>query len=382
MSGRNLRLASWFVAVVAFLASVAGCSIWVLGVVQGFGTPNGAKISTVAGSGTVGSSGDNGPATSAKLHYPEGVAVDSSGNIYFADTDNQVIREVDTSGTITRVAGIVGSSGYNADSIPATTAKLNYPDGVTVDVSGNLYIADSYNHCIRMVSGGTITTVAGTHGSPGYFGDGGSATSAQLYYPEGVAVDSSGNIYIADTDNQVIRKVDHTSHNISTVAGNGTAGYIGDGAAATSAELRYPNGVAVDASGNIYIADGGNIVVRKVDATSQTIMTVAGNGSSGDTGDSGPASAAEINYPNGVAVDSAGNLYLSTGNNVVRKVDASGNISTVAGNTYMGGGFAGDGNVSTAAMLYNPWGLAFDSHGNLYIVDNWNQRIRKVGFGG
>ena len=217
------------------------------------------------------------------------MAVDASGNLYIADTGNNRIRKVSATGIITTVAGN-GSAGYSGDGGPATSAQLDGPEGVAVDGSGNLYIADTCNNRIRKVSAtGIITTVAG-NGSAGYSGDGGPATSAQLSLPAGVAVDGSGNLYIADSGNNRIRKVSATGI-ITTVAGNGSPGYSGDGGPATSAQLNQPAGVAVDASGNLYIADSSNNRIRKVSATG-IITTVAGNGFDGYSGDGGPATSA------------------------------------------------------------------------------------------
>ena len=336
-------------------------------------------ISTVAGTGTAGFGGDGGPATSAQLNIPRAVAVDSSGNLFIADWGNGRIRKVDTSGTISTVAGN-GTAGFSGDGGPATSAKLNIPRGVAVDSSGNLFIADWSNGRIRKVdTSGTISTVAGD-GTFGFGGDGGPATSAQLSFPTGVAVDSSGNLFIADTANHRIRKVD-TSGTISTVAGNGTAGFSGDGGPATSAKLNFPFGVAVDSSGNLFIADHFNHRVRKVD-TSGNIDTVAGTGATGPfaggfSDDGGPATSAALNLPDGVAVDSSGNLFIADSiNNRIRKVDTSGNISTVAGDGTQG--FSGDGGPATSAQLFFPTGVALDSSGNLFIADLNNHRIRKL----
>jgi uncharacterized repeat protein (TIGR01451 family) len=222
-------------------------------------------ISTYAGNGTAGFSGNGGPATSASLYYPDGVALDSSGNLYIADTWNNRVRKVSTSGTISTVAGN-GTAGFSGDGGPATSASLRYPDGIALDSSGNLYIADTSNMRVRKVStSGTISTVAGNDTEPGFSGDGGPATSASLSYPRGVALDFSGNLHIADTDNERVRKVS-TSGTISTVAGSGTAGFSGDGGPAASASLNDPYGVALDSSGNLYIADTYNHRIRKVDA--------------------------------------------------------------------------------------------------------------------
>jgi sugar lactone lactonase YvrE len=328
-------------------------------------------INTVAGTGTAGYSGDGGPATSAQLCTPAGVAVDSSGNLYIGDTGNHRVRKVAVGGTISTVAG-TGTASYSGDGSPAASAQLNYPTGVAVDSSGNLYIADEFNHRIRKVTpGGTISTVAGT-GTAGYSGDGSPATSAQLNYPYGVAVDSNGNLYIADDGNHRIREV-ASGGTISTVAGTGTAGYSGDGGQATSAKLYSPTGVAVDSSGNLYIADHQNNRVRKV-ATDGTISTVAGTGTAGYSGDGGSATSAQLDYPTGVAVDSSGNLYVGDFyNNRVRKVTAGGTISTVAGTGTAG--YSGDGGPAASAQLNAPSSVAVDAAGRIYVADS-TSRIR------
>ena len=325
-------------------------------------------ISTVAGNGTHGFSGDRGPATEAQLNGPNGVAVDGSGNLYIADTPNHRIRKVDSAGVITTVAGD-GRQGDSGDGGAATAAQLRYPRGVALDRAGNLYIADTPNHRIRKVdSAGVITTVAGD-GRQGDSGDGGAATAAQLRYPRGVALDRAGNLYIADTFNDCIRKVDSAGR-ISTVAGTGTGGFSGDGGAAVAAQLWNPYGVALDGSGNLYITDWGNHRIRKVNSAG-VISTVAGGGSS--LGDGGAAVAAQLSRPTGVALDGAGNLYIAdTSNHSIRKVDSAGIISTVAGRSI------GDGGAATAAQLFWPTGVALDGADNLYIADWRNQRIRKV----
>ncbi len=329
-------------------------------------------ITTVAGNGTQGFSGDGGPATSASLYYPDGVAVDLAGNLYIADSSNNRIRKV-SSGTITTVAGN-GTQGFSGDGGPATSASLYYPDGVSVDSAGNLYIADTRNCRIRKVSGGTITTFAGNE-NWGFSGDGGPAASAWLYDPHGVAVDSAGNLYIADTSNNRIRKV--SGGTITTVAGNGAYRFSGDGGAATSASLNLPYGVAVDSAGNLYIADFGNNRIRQV--SGGTITTMAGDGNASFSGDGGPATSASLKWPEGVAVDSAGNLYIADfENDRIRKV-SGGTITTVAGNGI--GRFSGDGGPATSASLLTPSAVAVDSTGNLYIADASNRRIRKVSGG-
>ena len=328
-------------------------------------------ISTVAGGGSV---GDGGAAAAAQLNIPRDVAPDGSGNLYIADSRNHRIRKVDAAGVISTVAGD-GTEGFGGDSGPAAAAQLRFPRDVAPDGSGNLYIADASNHRIRKVdAAGVISTVAGD-GTEGFGGDGGPAAAAQLRFPWGVAPDGSGNLYIADASNHRIRKVDAAGV-ISTVAGDGTEGFGGDGGPAVAAQLRFPRDVAPDGSGNLYIADSGNYRIRKVDAAG-VISTIAGDGTEGFGGDGGPAAAARLTSARDVAVDGAGNLYIAdSDNHRIRKVDAAGGISTVAG----GGtrGFGGDGGPAAAARLSQPWGVALDGAGNLYIADSDNHRIRKA----
>ena len=340
-------------------------------------------ITTVAGTGSLGSSGDGGPATSAHLHFPKGVALNSSGNLFISDQDNHRIRKVDSSGNITTVVGD-GTFGFSGDGGPATSAKLAFPLGLAFDSSGNLFIADGSNHRIRKVdTSGNISTVAGT--TKGFSGDGGPATSAQLNDPTDVAVDSSGNLFIADWPNNRIRKVD-SSGNISTVAGTGSTGsleggFSGDGGPATSAQLRDPWGVTIDSAGNLYIGDSINHRIRKVD-TSGTITTVAGTGATGlgqggFSGDGGPATSPRLSRPLGVAIDSSGNLFIADAHNHrIRKVDTSGVISTVVGSG--SAPILGDGGPATDAKLKSPTAVAIDSSGNLFIADAHHSRIRKV----
>jgi sugar lactone lactonase YvrE len=327
----------------------------------------GYTIQTFAGNGTPGYSGDGGPATSAEVNDPFAVAADAAGNLYIADYGNNRIRKV-SGGVITTVAGN-GTQGYSGDNGAATSAELNYPIGVAVDSAGNLYIADAFNQCIRKVSKGVITTVAG-NGTPGYSGDNGPAASAELAYPFGVAVDSAGNLYIADNGNNRIRKV--SGGVITTVAGNGTPGYSGDNGPATSAELNDPYGVAVGATGNLYIADYGNNRIRQV--SNGTITTLAGNGTQGYSGDNGAATSAELHSPSGVAVDAAGNVYIADGSNQRVREVSSGVISTVAGNGAPG--YSGDNGPATSAELYDPTGVALGPGGALFIADLANSRIR------
>ena len=288
-------------------------------------------ISTIAGNSSTTYSGDGGPATSAQLDLGliSGVAVDAAGNYYIADTDNHRIRKVAaTTGIITTVAGN-GTAGFSGDGGLATSAELDAPEGVAVDGSGNLFIADTFNRRIREVAAatGNISTFAGGGAT---FGDNGPATSAQLSEPSGVAVDSSGNVYIADAVSNRIRKV--ASSIITTAAGNGTPGFSGDGGQATGAQLNQPLGVAVDSAGNFYIADALNYRIRKVTTTGH-ITTVAGNGTQGYSGDGGQATSATFDSIDGVALDASGNLYIAalSDENVRKVTAATGIISTLAG---------------------------------------------------
>ena len=334
-----------------------------------FAQAGGYLITTVAGDGAGGFSGDNGPATSAELADPQGVAVDSAGNLYIADLANNRIRKV-SNGVISTVAGN-GTPGFSGDGGLATAAQLDQPAGVAVDSAGNLYIADCWNHRIRKVSNGVISTVAG-NGTPGFSGDNGPATSAQLHYPSGVAVGSASNLYIADPYNNRIRQVSNGV--ISTVAGNGVCcGFSGDNGPATSAQLSDPTGVAVDSAGNLYIADMFSNRIRRV--SNGAITTVAGNGTQGFSGDNGPATSAQLSNPYAVAVDSAGNLYIADMvNNRIRKV-SNGVITTVAGGGTQGLG--GDGGPATSAQL-SASGVAVYASGSPLIADSGNNRIRQL----
>jgi sugar lactone lactonase YvrE len=430
----------------------------------------GETITTIAGNGSFGFSGDGGPATQATLNAPWGITLDAVGNIYFTDIINERVRKIDTSGIITTVAGN-GGVGFNGDNIAATSASLSFPRGLVLDGAGNLYIADTGNHRVRKVdTSGTITTVAG-NGSTGNGGDGELAVNASVNNPRYLTLDSSGNLLISATAR--VRKVDLTSGIITTVAGAGygfngdgqtalntlfgvmsgllfdsggnlvlvdsdnvrirkispaqvvstiAGGYIGDGGLAPAASLNFPQGATSDSGGNLYIADTDNNRVRKV-SPSGTITTIAGTGLNGYSGDGGPATAAMLAFPQAVAVDSSGNVFIAdNGNGVIRKVDTSGVITTflvpgfesssfvsamttdASGNLYFADqhncvieeatpsatvstvagtfacGFNGDGSA-TAVNLNCPSGVALDSVGNVYIADTCNNRVRKVDSG-
>ena len=338
-------------------------------------------IATAVGTGTAGFAGDGGAATSAELNYPTGIAFDSSGNLYIADHVNHRIRKVDTSGNISTIAGD-GTLGYLGDSAAATSAELDSPCGVAVDSSGNVYIADTLNHVIRKVAGGTITTFAGDQSlGSGYSGDTAAATAAQLNTPVGIVVDSAGNVWIADTGNSVIREVT-TDGNINTIVGNSYADYGGVGGPAIASSLNHPLGLALDAAGNLYIADQLNQRIRMVAATkgvittTSIITTVAGNGilASKDTGTL--AIDAGLSDPSWVAVDSAGNLFIADlVNNIVRRVAAAdGTIATVAGNGQFG--VYGDGGPALQAAITFPLSVAVNAAGKVYVAQGENNVIR------
>lgn len=344
------------------------------------------NIDTVAGTGQAGDSGDGGPAALAALNYPEGIAVDIAGNIFIADTRNHRIRKVDTSGTITAVAGVsspLGGGGYSGDGGPAVQAKFAYPRGISIDADGNLLIADGDNGRIRKVVGGIVTTVAGLGGA-GYAGDGGPATAARLRYPADVAAVPSGGFLIADTDNHRIRRVD-ADGTITTLAGRTTddgkvvSGYAGDGGQATAAELNLPRAVAPDGEGNVVVGDSGNGRLRKVDMTTGIISSIAGTGEAAFGGDGGPARDAQLNQPGGTAIDAGGNVLLAdTYNNRIRRVGPDGTIDTVAGRDKRGFSLTEEGGSATDAKLNRPMAVAAGANGDVFIADTGNSRIRKV----
>ncbi|MFE9455541.1 RICIN domain-containing protein [Streptomyces californicus] len=346
------------------------------------GTPQAANgsedavplIRAVAGTGVAGYAGDGGPAVSAQLSLPYSPVMDSVGTLYFSDRDNHRIRKIATDGKISTVAG-TGTAGFKGDNGPAVSAQLKTPRGMTMDSAGNLYVADSENHRIRKItSDGKISTVAGT-GTAGFGGDGGPSTAAQLNLPYGVTVDSTGVLYVADGGNHRVRKITMDGK-ISTVAGTGAAGFGGDGGPALSAMLKWPNTVMSDGAGTLYIADGSNHRVRKVTPDGK-ISTVAGTGTAGSGGDGGPAASAQLNVPTGLVVDSTGTLYFSDQlNHRVRTVTNDGKIGTVAGTGTAG--FGGDGGPGASAQLNNPIGLAVDRVDTLYIADAKNHRVRKI----
>lgn len=324
------------------------------------------NIATICGNGFPGAGGDGGTGSAANLSGPQDVAVDGSGNIFIADTGNGKIREITAStGNISTLAG--GGTTSPGDGGVATDSVLTTPNGVAVDGSGNVFISESGPGEIRQIdTKGIINVIAGT-GTPGFSGDGSTATKAQLWNPLGMALDSSGAIYVADESNQRIRKI--SSGNIATVAGNGLGNFAGDGGPALMAQINTPLGIAVDSTGDIYFSDSANHRARKI-APDGTISTVAGN------------NAGDLMQPAGVAVDASANLYIADAQaNVIRKVAADGTLSTIAGKAGTGG-YGGDGGPASNALLYSPYGLAVDSAGNLFVSDYTNSRIRRIGLDG
>lgn len=331
-------------------------------------------IGTAAGSGQAATPNDGGLATDAGLSLPQGIAVSSAGIIYVADRGNHRVRQITRDGKISTIAGN-GDTGFSGDGGLGSTAKLGYPAGLAVDAAGALYIADRSNHRVRKVDGrGVITTFAG-NGSGGYSGDGTLATNASLLFPTGVGVDSTGRVLIADSGNNVVRRVE-LNGNITTVAGNGSGGFSGDGGQALRAQFSNPSGVAVDISGNIYVTDTNNRRIRKI-TPSGVISTFAGSGVDGPSLDNIPAVQASLISPIGITTDLAGNVYFADRQDIkIRKVNPSGVITTVAGTGFSG--FLGDGGLATQARLHFPEGVAVDGAGNVYFTDRDNNRVRVV----
>ncbi|MBI3464625.1 MAG: hypothetical protein HY000_16460 [Planctomycetes bacterium] len=336
-------------------------------------------IGTLAGTGKQGYSGDSGPAGKAELNSPFDVALDAAGNLYFSDTFNHGIRRVDArTAVITTVAGS-GKAGYSGDGGPATSATMDEPYGVAVDNAGDLYIVDRLNSCIRRVDdrSGVITTVAG-NGKSGYGGDGGPATEAQLREPNGIALDGRGKLYIADVSDQRVRVVDLKTGVIETLCGTGKKEHRGDGGPYGEAALLGPRAVAVGPNGAIYICQREGHSIRKVDLRTGKIERVAGTGNEGYRGDGGPALKATFNGPKEIEVDTQGNVFVvDTENHAIRRIDGkTGIITTVAGNGQGGG--TGDGGPATRASLDRPHGVVAAPDGRLYIGDTLNHRIRVV----
>ncbi|HEY1527899.1 MAG TPA: NHL repeat-containing protein [Candidatus Angelobacter sp.] len=343
-------------------------------------------ISTIAGTGTAGFSGDGGAAISAQLNGPDAEAVDSLGNLYITDSGNHRLRKLSASGIIITVAGN-GTEGFSGDGGPALLAQLDGPQGLSADLKGNIYFVD-FRRVRTAAQTGVVSTFAG-NGIGGFSGDGSFATAAQLnvgsfFGSSGLTSDSAGNLLIVDEFNNRIRRVDASTGIITTIAGNGTAGFSGDGGPATNAALFQPMDVALDVSDNLYITDPNNHRVRRVDAVTHIITTVVGNGTAGFSGDGGLATGAQLNFPSGIALDSAGNIFF-TDTQRIRRVDSvTQTITTITGNGSPGS--TGDGGPAFAAQLNFPVGISFDALGNLYVADSASNhadgRIRKIAFVG
>ncbi len=343
--------------------------------------PSGA-LTTVAGTGVSGFSGDGGSARQARMAHPWSIAVDASGNVMFSDTDNDRVRRISPAGIITTIAGTTDPS-HGGDGGPASLANLRGPFHMSFDVDGNFLFTESLDQRVRKIdrTTGIISTFAGTELIPPIgdtsLGDNGPATQAEFFDPHGIAVDRAGNVFIGDSSDDRIRKIGRNGI-ITTIAGTGATGYGGDGGAATKAQLNFPEGLAVDAAGNVFVADTYNHRIRRIDAVTGVITTVAGGGLRGFKGDGGPATSASLNYPEAVALDDNGNLYIAdTYNDRIRFVNMStGVITTVAGDGEQG--FFGDGGPATSASLDTPKGVRVDSNGFLWIADFGNDRIRRV----
>ena len=341
-------------------------------------------ISTIAGNSSAGFSGDGDLAIDASLYGPAGLATDTAGNVYIADYVNNRVRKVTyATGVITTIAGKGDSTGvggtFSGDGYPATDAFIHNPSSIALDAAGNVFFTDQANNRIRKInaSTGIITTVAG-NGVGGYSADGVPATASALFNPAGIAFDTVGDLYIADWENHRIRKVTMSTGIITTIAGTGTAGYSGDGGPATAAQFYRPSDLAFDRSGNLYISEYGNSTVRKIMKTTGVITTIAGTNAAGYSGDGAAATSAQINRPLGIKIDTVGNIYIADWRNyVVRMVSAAaGNITTIAGTGV--NGYSGDGGPATAAQLSSIDGMALDAHGNLYVADEFNNVIRKI----
>lgn len=338
---------------------------------------NSQTIKTIAGTGVAGYSGDGGPAVNAQLNRPGSLKFDKVGNLYIADDFNHVVRKINSSGNISTIAG-TGVKGHSGDGGPATAAQMDQPEDIVFDTSGNMYISEVGSSIIRKINkSGIISTFAGIPNSGGSDGDGGPATAARIYVALGLSFDKAGNMYFSNNGSWVVRKI-NTSGIISTVAGNGTNGFSGDGGPATAAQLKLTGFLAIGPSDDeIYIPDYVNCRIRKVNKAG-IITTVWGDGSSPGSGDGGPATAAGIGNIYRIFFDDKGSVYLSDRKNpVIRKINSSGMISTIAGTGVVG--YFGDGGPATAAEFNNDVGCsAIDQYGNLYITDLWNHRVRRI----
>ena len=353
------------------------CSAFVTSTITVEGSPN--YLFTGAGTGANTSTGDGGPATLATIEGPRAICHDTAGNIYVSDVISNRIRKINVSGYISTVAGN-GSAGNTGDGGQATAAALNMSGGggVFVDKAGNILISNSAGENIRKVnvSTGIITTIAGIAGSAGFSGDGGPAASAMVYCPIGVCEDTSGNVYFADAGNNRIRKIDAVTGHITTVIGNGSQSFSGDGGQGTAAGIAIPRDVSADIFGNLYVSDYGNQRIRKYVIATGIITTIAGSGVAGSAGDGGQATAAQLYNPVRTFYDGGCSLYIvDQANSKIRQVNLNtGIIKTVIGNGIQG--FAGDGSLATTGELYLPCGVTTNKNGDLYVSDGNNHRIR------
>jgi streptogramin lyase len=346
------------------------------------GDPAPGTITAFAGTGEKGFAGDGGPATKAQLNQPFDVAFDRAGNLYFSDTFNHRIRRVDAkTGTITTVAGN-GTKGFSGDGGKATDASLDEPYGIELDADGNLFIVDRLNYCVRRVDAktGTISTVVGTGGKSGFGGDGDPATAALLREPNGICLDGKGKLYVADVADQRVRVVDLKTGVIGTLAGNGKRVSAGDGGPYKDATFAGPRAVAVGPDGSLYVVEREGNGVRRIDFAAGTITRFAGTGKKGYTGDGGPAKDATFDGPKEIDVDRDGNVYVvDTENEAIRRIDAkTGVVTTVAGKGRTKTSGLGDGGPATAATLGRPHGVAAGPDGAIYIGDTNSHRIRRV----
>jgi hypothetical protein len=336
------------------------------------------KIQTVAGTGAAGYSGDGGPAQQATLREPFMCALDQAGHLFLAEAKNHVIRRIDRhTGTITTVAG-TGEAGYSGESGPATKAQFNEPYSLAVDRNGDIYVVDRLNASIRKIDAATgiITTVAGT-GQPGYSGDGGPGSRAQLREPNDCFLDGKGGLLIADIQDQRVRRLDLATGIITTFAGNGEKVRTGDGMPAAQASIFGARAVCMDRQGNTYIAEREGNGVRRVDPRG-VMSTLAGTGERGYTGDGGPAINADWGAPKAIRCDARDNIIVvDTENHALRRIDAATGIVTTIAGGHLGGD--GDGDVATRAGLARPHGCAIASDGTIYIADSNNHRVRAVG---
>ncbi len=339
-------------------------------------------ITSPVGTGKKGFAGDGGPATRAELDQPFDVAFDSKGNLYFSDTNNHRVRKVDaTTGTVTTVAGN-GKKAFAGDGGKGTDASLNEPYGIEPDADGNLYIVDRLNYCVRRVDAKTaiISTVAGTGGKSGFAGDGGAANAALLVEPNGICLDRKGKLYIADVAGHRVRVVDLKSGKIDTLLGNGKGANTGDGGPLKDAQTLGPRAVAMGPDGKLYVVERNGHCVRRVDVAKGTIERFAGTGKKGFTGDGAKALDATFDGPKEIDIDKDGNVYVvDTENEAIRRIDAkTGIVTTVAGKGRTKTPGLGDGGPATAATLGRPHGVAVGPDGALYIGDTNSHRIRKV----